>query len=183
MIPVVVLSLRFELPEADGGGTQRYLYKDYSVDCDSDRYSGFIAYAVIMILVYPIGARGLAVQNIQGTPALIRLPPRSTGIPVFYGALLFKSRETLRDSGAMGRELANGFPTVGHLMFLVEAYKRTLRRRAELLPSQGGHTASSGVSCLKSGVYFRNMLLFSIWPPLPSLVCCFCHAALCAFAR
>ena len=109
--------------------------KDYSVDCDSDRYSGFIAYAAIMILVYPIGARGLAVQNIQGTPALIRLPPRSTGIPVFYGALLFKSRETLRDSGAMGRELANGFPTVGHLMFLVEAYKRTLRRTAELLPS------------------------------------------------
>ena len=46
----------FDLPEVDGGGAQQYLYKDYSVDCDSNRYKGFVAYAVIMILAYPIGA-------------------------------------------------------------------------------------------------------------------------------
>ena len=55
----------FDLPEVDGGGAQQYLYKDYSVDCDSNRYKGFVAYAVIMILAYPIGA--LLRSSTQGT--------------------------------------------------------------------------------------------------------------------
>ena len=41
-----------------------------------------------------------------------------------YFTLLFQKRDTLRDSAAMDRELANDFPTVDHLVFLVEAYKR-----------------------------------------------------------
>ena len=49
------------------------------MDCDSDRYIGFITYAVIMILIYPLG------------------------IPLFYGVLLFKSRKALRNSAAMDR--------------------------------------------------------------------------------
>ena len=55
---------------------------------------------------------------------LLLVVPALSGIPTFYGALLFKNRKTLRDSGAMGRELANNFPTVGHLVFLVDSYKR-----------------------------------------------------------
>ena len=34
-----------------------------------------------------------------------------------------KHRETLGDNEAMDREIANGYPTVGHLLFLVDAYK------------------------------------------------------------
>ena len=45
----------FDVPDEDGGGTVSYLAKDLSLDCDSNRYKGFVGYAVIMILVYPIG--------------------------------------------------------------------------------------------------------------------------------
>jgi len=38
------------------GGKESYLYLDYSISCLSPRYQGYIAYAVIMIGVYPIGS-------------------------------------------------------------------------------------------------------------------------------
>ena len=99
MIPVVVLSLRFELPEADGGGTQRYLYKDYSVDCNRLRYKSHVPYAVFCIFIYPVG------------------------IPLLYATLLWGHRVTLSSSSAMQREYDYDYPTVGHLTFLVESYK------------------------------------------------------------
>ena len=45
----------FEIPEEDGGGTVSFLTSDLSLDCDSDRYKGFVGYAVVMIIIYPIG--------------------------------------------------------------------------------------------------------------------------------
>eukprot|EP00613_Pedinella_sp_CCMP2098_P053218 CAMPEP_0171889562 /NCGR_PEP_ID=MMETSP0992-20121227/43662_1 /TAXON_ID=483369 /ORGANISM="non described non described, Strain CCMP2098" /LENGTH=363 /DNA_ID=CAMNT_0012516619 /DNA_START=420 /DNA_END=1507 /DNA_ORIENTATION=- len=39
-----------------------------------------------------------------------------------YGVMLFKERNILKDIGAMNRELANGYPRVSHVLFLVEAY-------------------------------------------------------------
>ena len=47
----------FPVPEEDGGITQKYLFRDYSVDCNSERYNAYVAYAIVMILVYPIGSK------------------------------------------------------------------------------------------------------------------------------
>ena len=33
-----------------------FLYKDYSIDCEGDEYSATLAYAALMILVYPVGS-------------------------------------------------------------------------------------------------------------------------------
>ena len=43
-----------DFPEADGG-TESYLFKDYSLDCSGTRYTTFVVYAAAMVLVYPIG--------------------------------------------------------------------------------------------------------------------------------
>jgi len=58
-----------------------------------------LVYAVLMLLVYPLG------------------------IPLLYAGLLFEHRDVLGNNEAMDREAANGFPTTGHLLFLIEAYK------------------------------------------------------------
>jgi len=87
-----------EFPEADGG-TRRFLYKDYAVDCDSARYNFYIPYALLMILIYPIG------------------------IPLFYSVMLSKQKHVLSDEEAVKREASADFPTIGHLTFLTQAYK------------------------------------------------------------
>jgi len=86
----------FPMPE---GQAKRFMFKDYSIDCNSDRYQSWEIYCGVMILIYPIG------------------------IPSLYATMLWMDRETLRDQDAMDRELLNGFPSVGHIKFLVEAYK------------------------------------------------------------
>ena len=83
----------------DSNEKKRFLSKDLGIDCDSARYQSYLAYVLSMLFVYPVG------------------------IPLFYFVLLFMRRETLRDNAAMDRELTNDFPTVGHLVFLFEAYK------------------------------------------------------------
>ena len=45
----------FDLPEADGGGVVRYMFKDYSVDCDKPRYQTTVFYAFLMVFIYPCG--------------------------------------------------------------------------------------------------------------------------------
>jgi len=45
------------------------------------------------------------------------------GIPLTYFMLLRQHRYTLSDADAIAREAKEGFPTIGHLIFLVEAYK------------------------------------------------------------
>ena len=87
-----------EFPEADGG-TRRFLYKDYSLDCDSVRYKRYIPYALLMVLIFPIG------------------------IPGFYWVLLRKHKLVLSDEMAIAREASEDFPTIGHLLFLTEAYR------------------------------------------------------------
>jgi hypothetical protein len=64
--------------------------------CTSQAY---IWYAVVMVLVYPIG------------------------IPSMYAVLLGSKRKVLGSSEAMDREASNDFPNVGHLRFLIDAYK------------------------------------------------------------
>mmetsp|Transcript_38085 Transcript_38085/g.85056 ORF Transcript_38085/g.85056 Transcript_38085/m.85056 type:complete len:411 (-) Transcript_38085:203-1435(-) len=83
----------------NGGGPKRYLFRDYSIDCDSSRYSIYMIYAGLMILVFPIG------------------------IPLIYWMMLWEMRETLTSPSSVDREMANGAPTIGHLSFLVDAYK------------------------------------------------------------
>jgi hypothetical protein len=86
-----------EFPEADGG-TRRFLYKDYAVDCDSARYKTYVPYALLMILIYPIG------------------------IPLFYWLMLRQHKHVLSDEEAVKREASEDFPTIGHLTFLTQAY-------------------------------------------------------------
>ena len=45
------------------------------------------------------------------------------GIPLTYFVLLREHRHTLSDPEAMAREATEDFPTVGHVVFLTEAYK------------------------------------------------------------
>ena len=86
-----------EFPEADGG-TRRFLYKDYSLDCDSSRYKAYVPYALLMILIFPVG------------------------IPLFYWVVLRQHKHVLSDEQAIKREASEDFPTIGHLTFLTEAY-------------------------------------------------------------
>ena len=86
-----------EFPEADGG-KRRFLYKDYSLDCDSTRYKRYVPYAITMIVIFPIG------------------------IPLFYWVVLWQHRHVLSDEEAVKREASKDFPTIGHLTFLTEAY-------------------------------------------------------------
>ena len=78
---------------------ESYLIKDLTLDCNSQRYKLYMAFALPMVLVYPVG------------------------IPMLYYTLLKGHKHTVSDQKAMDREHANGLPTVGHLIFLVESYK------------------------------------------------------------
>jgi hypothetical protein len=80
-------------------GEESYLFKDYSIDCDSSRYKIFEWYAIAMVLIFPVG------------------------IPLIYASLLFSHREALTNSEIMFREASNGYPTTGHLLFLTSAYE------------------------------------------------------------
>jgi len=89
----------FPIPKEDGGGQLQFLFKDYSVNCSSSLYKQFQVYAIVMILIYPIG------------------------IPLFYASVLYVNRAALSDAKFMENEEANGFPTLGHLQFLVSSYR------------------------------------------------------------
>ena len=89
---------RFALPDEEGGGEESFIRRDYSISCTSNRYQMFVPFALIMVLVYPVG------------------------IPALYAALLLNNREVLSDPSAMEEEEAHDFPRVGHVLFLVEAY-------------------------------------------------------------
>ena len=84
--------------EADGGPVS-YMSADMSIDCGSTRYKNWSVYAGLSILMFPLG------------------------IPSFYFSLLWSHRTLLTDQDALDAEFANGFPTIGHLNFLVEAYR------------------------------------------------------------
>ena len=79
--------------------TVTVLVLDYAVDCESTRYKSFIAYAIVMIIIYPIG------------------------IPASYAAMLWTHRQTVSSEAAMAIDKANGYPETRDILFLVEAYK------------------------------------------------------------
>lgn len=87
-----------EFPEA-AGGTDSYLRKDFSIDCNSQRYRDWTPYAVIMILIYPIG------------------------IPLTFWVLLMEHRNILRDPINLQKEKAINNINIGHVTFLIESYK------------------------------------------------------------
>jgi len=89
----------FELPEDEDGGFESYIRRDLSVDCLSARYKAYLWFAIAMLFVYPIG------------------------IPALYVALLSSQRHVLQSPEAMKEEASMNFPTVGHVLFLTEAYK------------------------------------------------------------
>jgi len=70
----------FEIPEEDGGGTVAFLAKDLSLNCDSERYKRIVGYAIVMILVHPIGkskllpCQRLFFRNEISLPPLCRHP-------------------------------------------------------------------------------------------------------------
>ena len=61
-----------EIDQLDGVKKERYLFVDYSIDCDSAYYLSMRPFAIVMVLIYPVG------------------------IPVLYFTLLFKNRAVLR---------------------------------------------------------------------------------------
>ena len=68
---------------------------DYSLQCDSTRYAGFIVYVVIMVIIYPIG------------------------IPLAYAVLLWQHRNTLQSHHEMAMQKANGYPEVKMALLLL----------------------------------------------------------------
>ena len=79
----------FELPEEEGGGSEAFLYVDYSIDCNSKEYAAMIPFAIAMILIYPVG------------------------LPLAFGILTFTHRAILRDEDAFFDEKMNDFPNIG----------------------------------------------------------------------
>ena len=83
----------FPCDELDTG--EKFLIADYAIDCDEGKYSLFAAYAVIMMVVYPIG------------------------VPVLYGWLLVRKKEHIKQPVAE-REEDN---ELAGLAFLFDSYK------------------------------------------------------------
>ena len=54
---ICITNNRFGLPEAEGGGTEKYMRMDYSIDCDGHRYQAHVAFALAMLAVYPFGKK------------------------------------------------------------------------------------------------------------------------------
>ena len=96
------------------------------------------------------------------------------GIPVMYATLLRKHRALLSDPVALAEEEAAGYPTTGHLLFLVSAYKPEFyyfevveSARRLLLASVLGMVAADSAAAPVSGVLiciFFNYL-FSAYNP------------------
>jgi hypothetical protein len=86
----------FEVPNEK---SKRRLAADLSIDCDSTEYEHYFFFALLMILIYPIG------------------------IPALYYVMLRSHRDILRDPEAIAAEEAAGFPNVGHVNFLIEGYE------------------------------------------------------------
>ena len=100
-----------------GGDFGSFLKVDYSIDCSSERHATFQIYAIIMVLVYPVG------------------------VPLMYGVLLYRKRAMLdpgqwRFTHELGSEehgrlkalaerekLELGDPGLASLSFLYDAYE------------------------------------------------------------
>lgn len=88
-----------ELLALNDGRQVWFLYKDYSINCDDERYYAYRWYAALMILVYPIGT------------------------PLVYLVMLLSKRRILRSSSLVAREHGFHCPNIGSILFLVQSYK------------------------------------------------------------
>jgi hypothetical protein len=96
------------------GGKESYLYLDYSISCLSPRYQGYIAYAVIMIGVYPIGSnfivphilhsRSLSLSN---SYILFTTYDYNT-VPLLYYTMLHLYKDILSDQEKVEEEELHG---------------------------------------------------------------------------
>lgn len=87
----------FVLPD---GSEEKYLRKDYSIDCHGSRYRNMLPYCFSMITVYP------------------------AGIPIMYLVLTRQHETILSDQHKVDAEKAKGSSSsVAHLSFLTNAYK------------------------------------------------------------
>lgn len=82
--------------EASDGEIHSYLFKDYSLSCEDERYRQHILLAVVMILVYPVG------------------------IPALYFISCWRWRHILGDEQLLHQERDGGNHHIGHLLFLVK---------------------------------------------------------------
>lgn len=118
----------FKVPLVDGGGELSYLFKDYGVQCNTAKYRSFSIYAAFMIFVYPVGSMCsflLFAQVLRSISIfkILKCVFFPLAVPCMYVSMLWGNRKTLSDSEKMNREIAAGYPTIGHLRFLVDAYK------------------------------------------------------------
>ena len=92
----------FPIPEEDGGGDVLLLARDLSIDCEEPRYESMRVFAILMVLIYPVG------------------------IPAMYAVLLWGMREIFATDESLKAELAAGSPNIGIYAFLFEPFKRTM---------------------------------------------------------
>lgn len=90
--------------DGEGESKQRFLRVDFSIDCNSTLYVGFIfPYALVMLVVYPIGGEHAGL--VHSALFLLRCPPSSDifatsaapAVPLYYAILLFRNKDTLQD--------------------------------------------------------------------------------------
>ena len=102
---------------------QKFLNRDYSVDCLSSRYDSFVPYGLTMIAVRPL-LHFFYNYVLRLTSQVTRPQPASQvypfGIPALYYTLVKKYSHILSDKAALEMEAAYNYPHVGHVIFLVE---------------------------------------------------------------
>jgi len=89
---------RCERFDDGANGSEYYLSADYSIDCNDSRYKQILPYVLVMLLCYPLG------------------------IPCLYACLVWKQREILCDQESLELEAAYGYPNIGGILCIVEAY-------------------------------------------------------------
>ena len=67
-----------------------------SINCDSKRYTEWYWFAIIMVIIYPVG------------------------IPSLFLVLVWVHRDVLTDPQKLEEEKEKGYPTIGHLLFLTQ---------------------------------------------------------------
>jgi len=74
---------------------QRYLRLDYSLDCDGGRYSSFVWFAALMVLVYPVGIPALYFTLLWNNREVYSICAGSSSLPSYSQCLKKKRRISL----------------------------------------------------------------------------------------
>ena len=101
----------------------RFLMADYSIDCNSQRYTNNAIFAWFMIAIYPLGSKlWLYTVHVIPPPNTARFS-RASIVPLLYGVAVYTKRDYLSTQAAQDAEKANGYLNTKHLQFLVIMYK------------------------------------------------------------